>query len=339
MKPLDHYRATLTEYDQPAWWWARLTAVCSVLPDAGVGMQRLPWPAARRWGALLHHSEPMMRLLGHWPVIGDGWTSHYHQDAATHPAGFYGEPEAVAVPPADELVLAYSGGPDSFITWRLLGQPRGVYLDVGNESARAEMTLVGAANATFAPAADWITKVTAPTLAELPTGWIPNRNLSIILACYQVGPNIVLARIAEWGPDKNPAFFRRVQRLVNTSKGGHFQAAADVPRLRIWTPVGHLTKTGLVRRYLDMVGRDQGAYDLTTYTRSCYRDQGDMFCGECGGCFCRWVAFENNDIDERDRYTVVPRRLDYYRRLDWRDFRAGMIPMYVKRHREMRGFE
>jgi hypothetical protein len=54
--------------------------------------------------------------------------------------------------------------------------------------------------------------------------------------------------------------------------------------------------------------------------------------------WCRYVAFTNNGIDERDRYDKLPARPDFYRRLDWRDFRPGMVPMYFKRHREMGGF-
>jgi 7-cyano-7-deazaguanine synthase in queuosine biosynthesis len=173
------------------------------------------------------------------------------------------------------------------------------------------------------------------SMRELSSGWIPYRNLRVILACAEVAPDVVLARIAEWGPDKNPGFFRRTERLLASSRGGHFQGAADLPRVRIHTPFGHMTKTALVRRYLQLFG-PTGADDLVNYTWSCY-GPGPGFCGKCGGCWCRWVAFHHNGIDESDRYEQDPVRGDYYRRLDWRDFRPGMVPMYAKRAWEMRG--
>jgi 7-cyano-7-deazaguanine synthase in queuosine biosynthesis len=329
VKVRDHVKTTAARY-------GTITGLLAALPDLGVAAQRVPAGPVRRAGARFHHSElATIKAMLVSPRVGLAWQAHYDQDDATHPAGTYGVAEASRIPPAGR-VLAYSGGPDSFIAWRLLGQPPAMYLDVGNISAGRELMLARDAMHKFG---GQLTVYDAPWLTELPSGWIPYRNLHIILAAASIGPEIILARIAEWGPDKNPSFFRRTERLLAASRGGHFQAATHLPAVRIWTPFGHLTKTQLVARYLAETGRDQGIHDLTTWTRSCY-DGNEMFCGRCGACWCRWVAFENNGITvERDRYEVRPTRAEYYRRLHWRDFRPAMVPMYVKRAAEMRGHD
>lgn len=327
MKPTGHLRETAAHYGP-------VTGALAVLPDIGVLMQRLPGTTAKRWGALLHHDERTVRAMSVIPPLGRAWAAHYRQDEETHPAGTYGVPEAAGLPP--ELCVAYSGGPDSFIVWRLLGHPPAVYLAVGNEAADREVKRVRTASDAFAVPGEPIQVWTSGyPMTEMASGWIPYRNLRLILACAQVSTNVVLARIAEWGPDKNPGFFRRTERLLASSRGGHFQGAASLPRVRVYTPAGHLTKSALVRRYLQVFG-PSGADDLTEHTWSCY-GPGPMFCGRCGGCWCRWVAFHNNGIKEDGRYEQQPVRGDYYRRLDWRDFRPGMLPMYAKRAYEMRG--
>lgn len=327
MKPSEHFRFTVQEH-------GLMTGALAVLPDIGVLMQKTPSATLRRWGAVVHHDDRTLRVLRGVPVLGAAWAAHMAQDDITHPPGTYRLAEASGLPP--DPVVAYSGGPDSFIAWRLLGHPEAVYLDVGNRASEQEIARVQAASKAFAPEDRQIRVFGGGyQMRELSTGWIPYRNLRIILACADVAPDVVLARIAEWGPDKNPAFFRATERLLARSRGGHFQAAADLPKVRVHTPFGHLTKTQLVRRYLQVTG-PPGADHLVHYTWSCYRD-GPLFCGQCGGCWCRWVAFHQNGIDEEDRYERHPVRDDYYRRLDWRDFRPGMIPMYLKRAWEMRG--
>lgn len=327
MKPSDHFRFTAHDH-------GLLTGALAVLPDIGVLMQKTPSRTLRRWGAVIHHDDRTLRILRDIPRVGDAWAAHAAQDELTHPDGTYGLAEAAGLPP--DPVIAYSGGPDSFIAWRLLGHPEAVYLDVGNRAMEQETDRVHAASKMFA-AADRPIRVLGGgyPMRELSTGWIPYRNLRIILACADVAPDVVLARIAEWGPDKNPSFFRRTERLLASSRGGHFQAASDLPKVRVHTPFGHMTKTRLVRRYLQVFG-PSAADDLVRYTWSCY-SPGPLLCGQCGGCWCRWVAFHNNGISEDDRYAQHPVRGDYYKRLDWRDFRPGMVSMYAKRAWEMRG--
>lgn len=341
MRTLDHYRTTRAAFDNPA----RLEGFLSTLPDIGVAMQRAPSMRVRRWGAQLHHPHPegpLFRHLYRWETLGMSWGYHQDQDEATHPRGTYVAAELAQLDSAtrDDMVVSYSAGPDSFIMWRLLGCPRGVYVDVGNDSSQAERDLMYLADAALGhPGKTTLTVANVPVLEELDTGWIPYRNLWLILACARVSPNVMLGRIAEWGPDKNPAFLRQVERLLKRSRGGHFQAATHLPQVRIHTPVGHLTKTALVRRFIEELGRDQAVAELLRYTRSCYANLDDQsWCGKCGACWCRWVAFHNNDIhEEDDRYQEKPSRAEYYRRLHPGDFRPSMLPMYVKRQLEMRG--
>jgi hypothetical protein len=286
----------------------------------------------------MHHSD----RASHWAIrtrgpLAAGWLAHIEQDELSHPKGTYVHELARFVPRYH--ALAYSGGPDSFILWRLLGRPQALYIDFGHESSARELGMVASVNSAFGSAGHGIeVREMLGVLREMPSGWIPYRNQLIITAVSQLHHNVVLARIAEWGPDKHPGYFRALERVMASSRGGHFQAATEVPRMRVWTPAGHLTKTQLVSAYLDRYGQADGAAELMTYTRSCYAARYDgKFCGQCGACWCRWVAFTRNGIDESDRYAQVPVRSAYYRRLDWHDFRPGMVPMYLKRAIEMRG--
>lgn len=322
MKPYDHFRYTTMEHGP-------LTGLLAVLPDVGVVMQRLPGSTVKRWGAVLHHDTRTIGTLKPVPLLGRAWSLHYAQDEVTHAPGTYQLAEAAHVPYS--AVLAYGGGVDSFITWRLLGQPQAVHLAVDNLAQRNEHLMIKVVNARFATT-HGIEILNEFPMRERESGWVPYRNLQIILSCAQISPDVVLARIAEWAPDKNPSFFRRTERLLASCRSGRFQQS-DEPKVRIHTPVAHLTKTALVRRYLQVFG--PGAVDdLMTCTWSCY-GPGPLFCGKCNGCWSRWTAFQNNGINEEYRYEQIPRREDFTSRLHWRDFRVSMIPMYVKRAREM----
>lgn len=226
--------------------------------------------------------------------------------------------------------MAYSGGPDSFMTWRLLGQPTAVYLNVHTRFARYEMALIEKTQTAF-PGSDFRIHRDSPVF-ELDNGWIPNRNLSLIIACAAVAPEVVIARVAEWGPDKNPRYLRRVERLLNSSHGGH----NGTEKIRVRTPFGKLTKTELVSRYLKEF--PDGAEDLKQYTRSCYSDLPKP-CGRCHACWCRWVAFRNNGIDESGVYMQPPERYGVVQELSWRDLRPGLPKAMLKRHREIRRFD
>lgn len=329
MKPVDHYRTTAAQH-------GRLTGAAAVLPDIGVVLQRAPSRTVRRWGATLHHSPQALALTARVPVLGDAWKAHHDQDERTHPAGTYGPPEAAGLPP--KVTLLYSGGPDAFITWRLLGKPHALYVAVGNTAHREEVSRVHRANDDIGP----IDVHEVPPMNELGTGWVPYRNLVLILAAAQHSPDVVMARIAEWGPDKNPRFFRSVERVLASSRGGHFQAADGLPRVRIHTPFAHLTKTRLVRRYIDAFAAkpaEDPEADLARYTWSCY-GPGPRYCGRCSGCWSRWVAWHNNGLRAEDSlYELRPVRGDFTARLHPGDFRPSMVPVYVKRYMEMRGHE
>ena len=52
---------------------------------------------------------------------------------------------------------------------------------------------------------------------ETDTGYLPFRNAILILSAAQLDNEVVLGQVAEWCPDKNFSFYRRLEQAVNMS--------------------------------------------------------------------------------------------------------------------------
>lgn len=180
------------------------------------------------------------------------------------------------------MIVLLSGGPDSIAAWRLLGLPKAVHFDLGTVAIVKEREALDWAED------DFDAEITYRHLPmgdyETDNGYLPFRNAILILAAAQLDPEVVLGQVAEWCPDKNFRFYRRLERAVNMAG----TAAAFEGGLRITAPFAGLSKGELLAKYLRKFG-DMDTAALLRHTWSCYRDE-PRHCGKCGGCNQRWAG-------------------------------------------------
>lgn len=250
---------------------ALVGAICATLPDAALWCfgWRADWLPETHWLVKLHRSlhAPSLVLAG-----ALGYASHLWADRLSRHRH---KPRAV---------LCASGGMDSFAIWLLWGRPPCVFADYGQKYARRE-ELALAEWAAACPDLD-MTLVTLPPAigqAEQPDGFIPYRNLWMVMAALAQHPDAdevwIGATAGETSPDKSRAWARTVSRALSRTLGR---------RVRVRLPARRYTKTDLMRR----VARQAPAYaDLLWSRPSCYavnvRGAG---CGRCMSCLRRWVA-------------------------------------------------
>lgn len=217
-----------------------------------------------------------------------------------------------------KIAVLCSGGIDSAIhlEWarKNLFMARGlmlepIYFHVGQCYAERELRF---ARKVAASADLTLREIHLPGLEEdRETGHIPMRNLFFLLAVAASQEpkydGVVFGMLkAESSEDKNPAFVRHVQSLIDTqfAKTMYRKERRD---FIIYTPFQNYTKTQMIAWYLnrqtpastDDVMGDAHAYvaamrearERLTQTVACYVPDGPM-CGECLSCFNRWLAFD-----------------------------------------------
>jgi len=256
--------------------------------------------------------------------LGKPWELHYKQDKASHDQYQYDYFDLVPT----TSVMLFSGGLDSFIIWRLLGQPKAVYFAIGHKAQEQELNRIEKIRHDFNGdiTIDYSIKLKR---YEFRNGYIPYRNLFFLMLASLYSKYVVISQIAEYAPDKNLGFYRHAENLLAEIGTGRFQGINIRPK--IYAPFANVTKTKLVRMYL----RRWSFEDLTKYTVSCYAGE-QVACGCCNGCFQRYVAMTNNNIWEE--YATIPSYEDFKKKLDWHDFKFSQIPMYIKRWKELQEF-
>ena len=119
---------------------------------------------------------------------------------------------------------------------------------------------------------------------EIPTSYVPFRNahmLAIATSWAEIigAQRIYIGAVAEDSsgyPDCRPEFYQAFQRVVDVG-------TKPETRIEIVTPVIHLSKSGIVRRGLEL----DAPLNLTW---SCYRAE-DRACGQCDSCALRLRGF------------------------------------------------
>ena len=230
--------------------------------------------------------------------------------------------------PADVIMLI-SAGIDSFIQWRLLGQPTAIYFPLDNRAQNNESAKISLIRKDFGGDIIVNTDLNCLGFYEMSNGYVPYRNLLFLMFASLVSPNVIIAQISEWAPDKNEKFYRHTEKLLREATSGSFQGI-DM-KTKIFSPFSHMTKTQLVREYL----KKWPAEDLTKYTVSCYSGE-DVNCGKCNACMSRYVAMRNNQVDEA--YAEVPDLSSFKSKLSIRDFRLSNLMMYLRRFKEYKEY-
>lgn len=203
------------------------------------------------------------------------------------------------------MILLLSGGLDSIAMWRLL-KCNAVTFNLGTKPSNKELESLLWATDHFG-FSYYQTRELDMRVHEADNGYVPFRNSILILAAAQLDPDVAIGQIAEWAPDKNKRFYRRLEKTVNVEgKMAQFEGG-----LRISAPYAHLSKGALIREY----GAKFGFAEMETLLRrtwSCYLD-GEIHCGRCGGCgqrfnaechAARLLALPINTL--LSRYEVIP---------------------------------
>ena len=180
------------------------------------------------------------------------------------------------------MILLLSGGIDSVAAWRILGFPTAVNFDLKTVPAQKERSALAWAEQHFDR--PYLRRKLPMGSSEKPNGWTPFRNSLLVLAAAQIDPDVILAAVAEWAPDKNRRWARRLEKAVNQ---GGVAAGAD-ERLSIHMPLAHLSKGELLFEYHRKFGARE-TWELLDSTWSCYQALPTP-CNRCGGCRQRIAA-------------------------------------------------
>lgn len=227
-----------------------------------------------------------------------------------------------------DRVLLNSGGMDSFLLayWldRLPGpKPLHVFVDVGQTYVRKESRSARRIAAVFLHDIEFITGAKIARFEVGATGIIPFRNAELILCAAQYGDGVYLGVIGnEVNSDKSPEFLRAMKTVLDISHREQYWT--DGRKFELRTPLRSKTKTQLVGEYL----RDGGNEEDLLKTVSCY-DAIDNHCGKCPSCFKRWVALENNGLQQR--WEVPP-----WEHVDFVELAAKMEGWHELRQTEVR---
>jgi 7-cyano-7-deazaguanine synthase len=198
----------------------------------------------------------------------------------------YGQVHAVEIDAARNVAAA-------------LGVSRHVELDV-DLKAFGGSALVGDGEIRKSASADLDTSATG---SSIPSTYVPARNtvlLSLALAWAEVlgAERIVIGVNAldySGYPDCRPEYIAAFEYLASLAT----KAGVEGRPLRIWAPLQHLTKAGIIRLGTEL-GVDYGL------THSCYDPgPGGRPCGQCDSCLLRARGFEEAGVPDpllaRDR--------------------------------------
>lgn len=197
------------------------------------------------------------------------------------------------------IALLYSGGLDSYCSFRLLQRAHGfdnvipVYIPTDSVYAHKEQDAVMKTM--------WNIGVKLHKLPPLEVqnytrsdGFVPLRNLLFVALAGMAGyDRVALAAVrGEASLDKSERFFDDVSGLFTFLLGQPMQ---------IYAPHGHLTKAELVEQALAHAVVTPEELELTV---SCYSGE-HLRCGQCQSCFRRWVAMTKNGIEEEYAHDII----------------------------------
>lgn len=323
MRTIEHFRVTAEQEGV-------VDGVLTTLPDVFIAGRYVPNESFQRWCYNMHNTpESVQKMHRLHPRLGEAWQRHREQDLATHDYTYESVPDPLPEIP-DDSVMLYSGGLDSLVTWRLLGQPKAVYFAIGHRAQEREIEMIERTREKFGGDITIDDRLNLADI-EMPNGYIPYRNLFFIMMASYHSPDVVMAQIAEWAPDKNPQFYQKTSDLLGDITTGAFQEM-ERKDVKVHAPFNKYTKTDLVTQYR-LRGYDM--QDITDYSISCYSGEGTN-CGQCSACFSRYVAMENNGVSEE--YQTIPDASKFSSKWDIKDFDIRQFRMYVKRYWEMKPY-
>jgi 7-cyano-7-deazaguanine synthase in queuosine biosynthesis len=319
MNILGHYKSAKNEYK-----FGTFKSILVTLPDIFVVIRKI-LPFTSEFCLKMHNSEEGIKMVGRFnSTLGQSWAIHKEQDMKSHN---YKYDYSDRIPKNSILLL--SGGLDSFIQWRLLGQPKAVYFDIGNRARTKEYDKIQKITTDFNANIVIIRNLNLSEF-EMRNAYIPYRNMFFLSLASLISPNVVISQISEYAPDKCLPFYRKLERLLNPLRVGKFQGL-NMGKVKIYAPFVGFTKTELIREYL----KKYPAEDLYKYTWSCYED-GEVPCEKCTSCTSRYIAITNNGLVKESKN--IPDLNNFTNKWSYKDFKLSNLKMYYKRIMEIREF-
>jgi len=204
-------------------------------------------------------------------------------------AEFYADDRAVNQ--LDREVLCFSGGLDSIIAWHYLDKPKSIYVLVGHKYQVKEISCIGNLKKVILNLE--VTYFDGPELGKFEIGdkaYISQRNLHLALCASHFGNKIYMVGVkGDQVEDKTPDAFKTMSYAMN------FIKKPTEPIIKIESPFWEMTKTDIIKWFLDNYPRDYVEKVLKTSV-SCYSEDTLKSCGQCPACFRKWIALESAGI-------------------------------------------
>lgn len=184
-------------------------------------------------------------------------------------------------------VLLYSSGMDSWLISQLCHPDVKLFIDMGTESCKGELTKLG-------PDVQIVSMKDLAQFERVETDFIlPLRNLYLIAMATNYGEHIILgANATDATLDKTDEFASKLQDLLNYMWLP--QKWTSGKEIKVDVSFRNYTKSQLLAKYLEQGGTWQQAYDKTF---SCYTPLNKHECHNCRPCFLKLMAFIDNDIE------------------------------------------
>jgi len=193
------------------------------------------------------------------------------------------------------------------IAWRLLKPDVLLYFDIQSRYAEVEKVNINRFSRIMKAHVQIETNLKWLGETELQNSHVPLRNLQFLLQSSYIKTSMddlvinLGALKGEGSRDKTKKFRRRTEWLLNTLWSDEALGLSS-KRVEVRFPFKHLTKTGLVKKFIEQFG-DEEFDKIRQLAISCYSGSAQA-CGRCNACFRRWVAEVNN--------ISVPRASLYY---------------------------
>lgn len=207
--------------------------------------------------------------------------------------------------PIDKTVALFSGGLDSFIISKIRQHEIDtlLYVQMGSDyEKRQEFAnqLLIKDNFLNPYKLTVLNNVLNLKVFERDDFIVPNRNAHLVLLASMFGDEIILCSVyGDRSYDKDLNFLFKMKCLLNHM--WQEQHWTKQRTFKIATPFKNITKTELVKTYLECKYHVNGLY----LSFSCYSPGKDgRHCGWCKPCFRKWVALRCNGVDPHSSYWV-----------------------------------
>jgi len=196
-------------------------------------------------------------------------------------------------------VILYSGGMDSYCLNKLYPDRNLLYIDTGTSDGDFEMDMLPSS----------VKIISFPlNCFELENKIIPLRNCFFVMIASQWYSKIYLgATIGDTTKDKDYIFKSLMESILNYFGLDLHKTAHQFRPFRVEIPFKELTKTEILRSYLDSGFLPE---NIAIESRSCYNGQERTECGICRTCLRKFIAFKNNRIEKYLAFRHYPTRED-----------------------------